>query len=404
MARFTRSIALCVAFLLLILPLSTPAQALGDSVTRITLQTKSPTRIPLQMIPQQTLPAETEPTEAAAEPTEAVTEPTEAATEPTEPQETEPVEEPVEEEEELKYPLYFQTDYPKVRYGNGTIASSGCGITSLAMVATYMTGHEYLPDELADYFGGYDASNTDRMLNAASKLQLPWRFAENWHESKAALEAGCPVIVLENENSPFTETQHYIVLWEINEDGRIVVYDSYEPNYSKWDLKYGFENGFTEDQICSGYSGSWIFDISLMPEEPFIYMEAPRPYVEPRYPGVELTFEEEELLARMVWVESRGETMEGQQAVAEVVLNRLVSGNYGSSIESIIRAENQFRSVEFLDDAEPTQTQYDAIEQALYGPYVLPIDVVFFATYAVNDRVWGEIGGHTFCYEFAEKQ
>ena len=52
-------------------------------------------------------------------------------------------------------PLYFQNDYPDQRYGNGTVATSGCGITSLAMVATAMTGYVYRPDELADYFGGY---------------------------------------------------------------------------------------------------------------------------------------------------------------------------------------------------------------------------------------------------------
>lgn len=45
-------------------------------------------------------------------------------------------------------PLYFQTDYPDTRYGHGTVATSGCGITSLAMVATYLTGHDYYPDEL----------------------------------------------------------------------------------------------------------------------------------------------------------------------------------------------------------------------------------------------------------------
>ena len=54
----------------------------------------------------------------------------------------------------------------------------------------------------------------------------------------------------------------------------------------------------------------------------------------------------------------------------------------------------------FLEDAEDTQTQYEAIDRALNGPYVLPIDVVFFATYPVTENVWGEIGGHVFCYRW----
>ena len=50
----------------------------------------------------------------------------------------------------LEVPLYFQTDYPDALYGEGTVATDGCGITSLAMVATALTGHTYLPDELAE--------------------------------------------------------------------------------------------------------------------------------------------------------------------------------------------------------------------------------------------------------------
>ena len=50
-------------------------------------------------------------------------------------------------------PLYFQNDYPDEVYGEGTVASNGCSAASLAMVATYLTGREYLPDEIARYFG-----------------------------------------------------------------------------------------------------------------------------------------------------------------------------------------------------------------------------------------------------------
>ena len=35
---------------------------------------------------------------------------------------------------------------------------------------------------------------------------------------------------------------------------------------------------------------------------------------------------------------------------------------------------------------------------ALSGPNILPMDVMYFATYPENDRVWGTIGGHIFCY------
>lgn len=298
-------------------------------------------------------------------------------------------------------PLYFQTDYPDVRYGEGTIETSGCGIVSLAMVASYMTGHEYLPDELADYFGGYVGSNVQRMLHAADELKLPWHQATNWHYAKDALKKGALVIVLVDGRSAFTTSQHFLVVKGMSPEGqRVMVNDSYEPNYDKWDLKEGFEKGFTDKQITKGYCGAWIFDVNAMPEEPFIYEPEQEPYVEPRYGDYRLTAAEMDLLARMVWVESRGEPFEGQQAVAEVVLNRLAAGNFQTSLRDIVYAPNQFKSSKFLTDAEPTQTQYEAIEKALYGPYVLPIDVVFFAQYPVNEKVWGTIGGHTFCYQF----
>ncbi len=298
-------------------------------------------------------------------------------------------------------PVYYQNDYPDVRYGEGTIESSGCGIVSLAMVASYMTGHEYLPDELADWFGGYTGSNVDRMLHAADELKLPYYQATNWHEAKSTLKDGNIVVVLVDGRSSFTTSQHFIIVTGLaNDRQKVMVQDSYKPNYEKWNLKDGFANGFSDKQITSGYCGAWVFEVEAMPDDPFIYVEEPKPYVEPRYGDFHLTASEMDLLARMVWVESRGEPFEGQQAVAEVVLNRIAAGNFQDSVHDVVYAANQFKSTAFLEDAEPTQTQYEAIEQALYGPYALPIDVVFFAQYAVNDNVWGTIGGHTFCYQW----
>ena len=53
-----------------------------------------------------------------------------------------------------------------------------------------------------------------------------------------------------------------------------------------------------------------------------------------------------------------------------------------------------------MDEAMPTQTQYEAIEAALYGPYLIPKEVVFYATYKENDNYWGKIGKHYFCYQY----
>lgn len=323
------------------------------------------------------------------------------ATEPAEPEEKKISVETAEAEGEETFdevPLYFQTDYPNDMYGSGNIASSGCSITCVAMVASYLTGHEYLPDELADYFGGRAENNIARLEYACDALQLPWKKTTNWHETLNELKEGKIAIVLMNSKSIFTASQHFIVLTGMTEDGKIMVHDPYKPNYEHWQLKNAFVNGFGEGDVCCGYSGGWVFDKEAMPEEPFIYIEE-KVYVEPRYPDIELNWEEKTLLARMVWVEAQGESAEGQQAVAEVVLNRMMADNFPNTLKGVVYAEGQFRSTPLLEDAQPTQAQYEAVERALEGPYVLDEDVVFFATYPVNENVWGQIGGHIFCHQ-----
>jgi len=323
----------------------------------------------------------------------------EVPAEPEEPTEPEEPEEPA-LPEYLQIPLYFQTDYPQTMYGSGSISTSGCSITCLAMVATYLTGHEYFPDELARYFGGRAENNIKRLEYGSEAMQLPLYKAENWHRTLEALQAGKIAIALMRKESIFTDTQHFIVLTGITEDGLIMVNDPYEPNYDVWNLKKGLRYGFTEEDILKGYDGAWIYDKNAMPEVPFLYSEPEIDKSNCRYPDIRLTLEETKLLARLVWAEARGESAEGQQAVAEVVFNRMKSDGYPNTLNGVIYAAGQFRTLEVLEDAEPYQMQYDAIERALYGPYVLPEEVVHFATFKTNEYVWGKIGGHIFCYEW----
>ena len=237
-----------------------------------------------------------------------------------------------------------------------------------------------------------------RMEAGSDAMELPYTKNTNWHETLAALKEGKIAIVLMNEKSIFTASQHFLVLTGITEEGRILVNDPYLPNYDRAELQAGFTSGFDQLTISSGYSGGWVYDPAAMPEEPFLYYEEEPELPEPRYPDIHLSQEDRELLARVIWVEARGESFEGQQAVAEVVLNRIAAEGFQSTLRGVIYAEGQFRSVPFLEDAEPYQAQYDAIEAALYGPYVLPTDVFYFATTPTNDNIWGKIGGHIFCY------
>lgn len=124
-----------------------------------------------------------------------------------------------------------------------------------------------------------------------------------------------------------------------------------------------------------------------------------------RYAGMTMTEAERDELAAIIYLEARGEPAEGQQAVAEVVLNRVIRQDFPDSVHEVLHqgegtAVPQFSTIALLETAEPTQAQYDAIDAALYGPSILPVDVVFFSRSGENDRVWGEIGGHVFCYAY----
>lgn len=343
---------------------------------------------------------ETVPLETAATtvPTEE-TVPEETAAETTLPEETVPVETEAPKVTIDAVPHYHQSEYPDIRYGNGTIATSGSSVAALAMVATYMTDHVYTPADIADYAVQYGGSHYRRLEKVSDLMQIPWKRALNVNEALKAVREGKIAIALMGSRSVFPGGNHFIVLTGVTEDGKIWVLDPDDRDYSAWGVGELLENGFPDGKLIAGYEGAWIYDKTQMPEEPFIYEPEPAPE-ESRYPGLELTDAEIKLMADLIFMEAQSEPFEGQQAVAEVIFNRLKSGNFQSSINSIIYAKDQFAAVKNLYLAKPTDTQYKAIERALNGPYVLPEDVVFYAKFAVNKKIWGTIGSHIFCYSY----
>lgn len=296
-------------------------------------------------------------------------------------------------------PQYYQNDYPEEPYGYDTVANSGSNMAALAMVASFLTDHSYYPDEIADDLAHFMGGDYQRLEYGSDLLQLAWERAENVHRALEAIQDGKIAIFLMNKNSIFTWKDHYVVVTGVNEDGSYTVMDTNRDYYSKDSLKQRFETGFSAGDLTQGYRCAWIYDKSAMPEEPFLYVPEP-PAEQSRYPGLELTQEEKDLLAKLICREAASEPFEGQQAVAEVVLNRLASGRFQSTVYNIVHAPGQFPSVPYLYKAKPDYTQYKAIEQALNGPYVLPEDVYFYATFRVNDNYWGQIGNHYFCYGY----
>lgn len=83
---------------------------------------------------------------------------------------------------------------------------------------------------------------------------------------------------------------------------------------------------------------------------------------------INLTNEEILLLSKLVTSEARGESYEGQVAVAAVVINRVKDSRFPNSIEDVIYQKNAFSVVKNGSiNMSPTDEAYKAAQAALYG-------------------------------------
>jgi N-acetylmuramoyl-L-alanine amidase len=84
---------------------------------------------------------------------------------------------------------------------------------------------------------------------------------------------------------------------------------------------------------------------SLHPHERPKTLKDSLPVLVDRHIGVALADAEHECLAGAVYFEAKGEPLEGQLAVADVVLNRTESGRYPASICGVVTQKHQFSFV-----------------------------------------------------------
>ena len=161
-------------------------------------------------------------------------------------------------------PQYFQQSYPKTNYGNyGTVSSHGCGITSIAMVFSYLLDREIMPDELAEEYGKYNTEHGSAwsLFDAtAADYELEVTRVHLWQDVVEALQNGCVVISNVRENL-FTAGGHFIVYYGITEDGKILVRDPNIYNFGEWSakaLKEGFYNGFEEKYVKYSFP-CWVY-------------------------------------------------------------------------------------------------------------------------------------------------
>ena len=83
---------------------------------------------------------------------------------------------------------------------------------------------------------------------------------------------------------------------------------------------------------------------------------------------INLNDEEIMLLSKLVAGEARGESYEGQVAVAAVVINRVKDSRFPNTLEGVIYQKNAFSVVKNgRINAQPTSSTYRAAQEALYG-------------------------------------
>ena len=81
-----------------------------------------------------------------------------------------------------------------------------------------------------------------------------------------------------------------------------------------------------------------------------------------------ITNDELLLLSRLVSGEARGESYEGQVAVAAVVINRVKDPRFPNTIRDVIYQKNAFSLVnDGSIKMDPTESAYKAAREALYG-------------------------------------
>lgn len=126
-------------------------------------------------------------------------------------------------------PLYFQQDYPHTYYGQYPIASWGCGITTMAMLSSYMTDEEWTPPELCAIYGYYCAERgTNIVMYDDVPAEMGFYLEKrtwDWNEVVAALENGQVVACLQYAGY-WTKGGHFLLLQRVTEDGLIEVRDS----------------------------------------------------------------------------------------------------------------------------------------------------------------------------------
>ena len=163
-----------------------------------------------------------------------------------------------------RYPdmqLYIQQDYPDAPYGNYLLKTHGCGITTLAMIATYLADEELTPVELAARYGYYCGERGSEIVMfddtpAEMGFYLQKR-TYSWEEIDNALRNGQVVVSLQYVGY-WTRGGHYLAMIGLTDDGKYVVRDSNLINYKR--IPAHVQDCHTRGSISEAGQYYWIYE------------------------------------------------------------------------------------------------------------------------------------------------
>lgn len=161
--------------------------------------------------------------------------------------------------------LYLQQDYPTTLYGNYNITSHGCGITTMAMLATYLSDTELTPPALCAIYDRYCfPSGTDGRLFSEAPPEMGFYLRDqvfDFNVARDAMEEGCVVVVVQHKGY-WTRGGHYLLLERLTEDGLVQVRDSNIFNYGR--LVKHKEDAFPWSTITAAGMSFWIYEPKII--------------------------------------------------------------------------------------------------------------------------------------------
>ena len=161
----------------------------------------------------------------------------------------------------MQIPHYLQTDYGNIPYGGGSIASSGCGPTSFAMIASYLTdttitpadavawcGNSYYMPGVGTYWSYFQAAANHFGCGSVTQTS-------DANQVLQALSEGLPFISSQRAGL-FTSGGHFIVLRGVTADSKVLVNDPND-NSSKNYINREFD---MMSEVHATSNAYWIFD------------------------------------------------------------------------------------------------------------------------------------------------